>query len=144
MNPSQAPWHAGEREMQARAGVAERMEEVGARFLRDYMPEQHRQFFPLLPSLYVGALDEEGWPCASMLAGPPGFVHSPDPRLLRVEARGDGGSVRPGAPVALLAAQAPPRTANPYPHTGAFFATCRRSACDGQANRWAVKLAAMA
>ncbi|HYE40366.1 MAG TPA: pyridoxamine 5'-phosphate oxidase family protein [Ramlibacter sp.] len=112
MNPSQAPWHAGEREMQARAGVAERMEEIGARFLRDSMPEQHRQFFPLLPSLYVGALDEEGWPCASMLAGPPGFVHSPDPRLLRVEARGDGDNVRPGAPVALLGVQAHTRRRN--------------------------------
>jgi predicted pyridoxine 5'-phosphate oxidase superfamily flavin-nucleotide-binding protein len=111
MSEPHAPWHAGERAMHARAGVAERMQEVG-RFLRDYMPEQHREFFPLLPFLLVGALDEEGQPWASLLAGPPGFVHSPDPRLLRIDARADDDRVRPGAPIGLLGLQAHTRRRN--------------------------------
>lgn len=112
MSDPQAPWHAGERAMHARAGIAERMQEIGPRLLRDYMPEQHREFFPLLPSLLVGALDEAGQPWASVLAGPPGFAHSPDPRLLRVEARAQGDQVREGAPVGLLGLQAHTRRRN--------------------------------
>ena len=50
---SAAGWHAGERALQERAGVAARMAEVGARVLRDFMPEQHREFFGLLPYLVV-------------------------------------------------------------------------------------------
>lgn len=112
MNDPQAPWHAGERALQARAGVAPRMEEIGPRVLRDFMPEQHREFFPLLPWLLAGALDDDGQPWASVLAGPPGFVHSPDPRLLRVDARADGDHVRQGAPVAVLGLQAHTRRRN--------------------------------
>lgn len=112
MNHPQGPWHAGERALQVRAGVAQRMQEVGPRVLRDFMPEQHREFFSLLPWLLAGALDGEGQPWASVLAGPPGFVHSPDPRLLSVDARADGDHVRQGAPVALLGLQAHTRRRN--------------------------------
>ena len=46
-NPS--PWHAGEKHLQERAGVAERMEVFGRRVIRDHMPEQHRVFYQQLP-----------------------------------------------------------------------------------------------
>ncbi|VTU17250.1 pyridoxamine 5'-phosphate oxidase, FMN-binding family [Variovorax sp. PBL-H6] len=78
-------WHEGERMLQARAGIAERMAEIGPRVLRDYMPEQHRSFFAQLPFLVAGSLDGEGRPWASVLAAAPGFAHSPDPRHLRVD-----------------------------------------------------------
>jgi predicted pyridoxine 5'-phosphate oxidase superfamily flavin-nucleotide-binding protein len=79
-------WHEGERALQARAGIATRMAEIGPRVLRDHMPEQHRSFFAQLPFLIAGSLDEKGRPWASVLAAPPGFAHSPDPRHLRVDA----------------------------------------------------------
>ncbi|OUM02079.1 pyridoxamine 5'-phosphate oxidase family protein [Variovorax sp. JS1663] len=102
-----AAWHEGERRLQARAGVAERMAEIGPRVLRDYMPDQHRSFFAQLPFLVAGSLDAEGQPWASILAAPPGFAHSPDPRHLRIDAlpmASDplAGALATGAPIALL------------------------------------------
>ena len=44
------PFHAGERELQARYGLAERLAEVGRRVMREGMPDQHREFFEELPS----------------------------------------------------------------------------------------------
>lgn len=104
-------WHTGEQALQRRAGVAARMAEVGSRFVRDHMPEQHRQFFAELPLVFTGIRDEAGQPWASLLAAPAGFAHSPTPQTLRLEAQplpGDpgAGSWRAGAAVALLGLQA--------------------------------------
>ena len=102
-----SPWHEGERAMQARAGVRERMEVIGTRVIRDHMPDQHRDFFAQLPFLIVGGLDQASQPWASVLAAPPGFAHSPDPRHLRIDvlpADGDplAQALRPGASIGLL------------------------------------------
>ena len=110
-------WHAGERALQLRAGVAERMEEVGTRVLRDHLPEQHRAFFPLLPLVFTGTLDAQGQPWASLLAGPPGFVTSPTPQRLRVATRPPlddalADQLQEGAPLALLGLQAHTRRRN--------------------------------
>jgi predicted pyridoxine 5'-phosphate oxidase superfamily flavin-nucleotide-binding protein len=53
------------------------------------MPDQHREFFALLPYLFVAITDADGWPLATMLTGRPGFVHSPDPVILRIDALPD-------------------------------------------------------
>lgn len=84
-----SPFHPGELALQERAGVREQMAPLGARMIRDHMPDQHRELFGKLPTLLVGSLDAARRPWASLLAGRPGFVHSPDPRRLRVEARPD-------------------------------------------------------
>jgi hypothetical protein len=102
-----SPWHEGERAMQARAGVLERMAMFGSRVMRDHMPEQHRTFFAQLPFLIAGSLDGEQQPWASALAAPPGFAHSPDEHHLRIDARAEAGdpladALVPGAPIALL------------------------------------------
>jgi predicted pyridoxine 5'-phosphate oxidase superfamily flavin-nucleotide-binding protein len=81
----QSPWHAGERQMQASAGVAERMAVVGAKVIRDHLPEQHRDFYPLLPYLTLGVVDEQGIPWATLLEGAPGFAHSPNPQTLQID-----------------------------------------------------------
>lgn len=81
-----SPWHAGEQQLQARAGVAQRMADMGRRVIRDHMPEQHRAFYRQLPFVLLGTVDAEGRPWASVLEGPVGFAHSPDPRLLRLDA----------------------------------------------------------
>lgn len=77
-------FHPGEQALQARVGVRERMSAVGAMVLRDHMPDQHRALFEKLPTLLLGALDGQGQPWATMLAGPPGFVHTPDGQHMQI------------------------------------------------------------
>lgn len=112
-----SPFHAGEVELQQRAGVHERMEQLGRVFIRDHMPDQHRDFFAQLPTLLLGALDTQGQPWATVLHGTPGFVHSPDPRTLVVgalPAAGDplAGLLAPGHAVGLLGLQPHTRRRN--------------------------------
>ncbi|MBT2336166.1 pyridoxamine 5'-phosphate oxidase family protein [Variovorax paradoxus] len=80
------PFHAGERALQLQAGSREQMAAAGPRVIRDYMPDQHREFFAQLPFLVVGSLDADLQPWASVLAAPVGFAHSPDATHLRVDA----------------------------------------------------------
>jgi uncharacterized protein len=102
-----APFHAGELAVQERVGVREKIEAVGQRIIRRFMPEQHRELFGKLPTFFVGSLDAQRRPWASVLAGRPGFVDTPDERTLRIAATpapGDplGQALRPGAPLGLL------------------------------------------
>ncbi|GJG97285.1 pyridoxamine 5'-phosphate oxidase family protein [Cupriavidus pauculus] len=78
------PWHTGERVLQASIGVDERLAEVGSRVVRDYMPDQHRDFFAMLPSVVIGTVAPDGRPWATVRAGHPGFMHSPEPHQLDV------------------------------------------------------------
>jgi predicted pyridoxine 5'-phosphate oxidase superfamily flavin-nucleotide-binding protein len=80
-------FHEGEQAVQVRAGVRDKLAALGPRVIRDFMPEQHREFFTRLPFLLAGTLDAEGQPWASVLAGPPGFIASPDAHTLTVQAR---------------------------------------------------------
>jgi predicted pyridoxine 5'-phosphate oxidase superfamily flavin-nucleotide-binding protein len=80
-----SPFHAGERAMQARSGMRDRLEVVGRRMMRPFMPEQHRELFEKLPLVFVGRLDPQGRVWATMLTGPLGFVHSPNPETLSID-----------------------------------------------------------
>ncbi len=104
-----ATFHEGERAVQSRVGAAvrERMEQIGPRVIRDFMPDQHREFFEQLPFVVAGTVDDAGQPWASMLAQPPGFIHSPDEHHLVLRAQplaGDPlqGTLADGAPIGLL------------------------------------------
>lgn len=79
---STLPWHAGELALQSQIGVLAKMDDVGRRFIRDYMPDQHREFFAQLPFVVLGSVDAEGAVWATLRAGKPGFLNSPDPRRL--------------------------------------------------------------
>jgi len=121
----ESPFHAGEQAVQERLGVRERMERGGRRMIRDYMPEEHREFFAQLPFLVVGSLDAAGRPWASLLSGVPGFVTAPTARSLivgQVPAAGDPllRNLRPGAPLGVL---------------GIELATRRRNRANGRV-RW--------
>jgi predicted pyridoxine 5'-phosphate oxidase superfamily flavin-nucleotide-binding protein len=110
-------FHAGEVALQNQAGVAERMARVAPQAIREHMPEQHRAFFPTLPFVIVGSVDEHGQPTASLLAAPPGFAWSPDPRTLRLDTlpfTGDplAQNLRTGAPLGLLGMRAHERRRN--------------------------------
>jgi uncharacterized protein len=73
-------FHEDELRAQALAGH----QRVGRVAIRPFMPDQHREFFALLPYVFVATLDADGWPMASALTGEPGFVQSPDPTTLRI------------------------------------------------------------
>lgn len=111
------PFHRDELAAQALAGVT-----VAGSGIRPFMPDQHRDFFTLLPYLFVGAIDDAGWPLATMLTGAPGFVRSPDPTTLRIEALPNAADpaasgLRSGREIGLL---------------GLDFATRRRNRANGR------------
>jgi predicted pyridoxine 5'-phosphate oxidase superfamily flavin-nucleotide-binding protein len=111
-----SPYHPGEQAMQQRAGVRDKAERL-ARGLRDFMPDQHRDFFAELPFLLVGSVDDLGRVWTSVLTGAPGFAHSPDPRSLRIDARPGtddalAATLRLGAPLGLLGIQLETRRRN--------------------------------
>jgi predicted pyridoxine 5'-phosphate oxidase superfamily flavin-nucleotide-binding protein len=86
------PFHADEQAAQSQAGY--RMDRAP---IRSVMPQQHREFFGLLPYLFTATPDAEGWPMASVLTGSPGFIASPDPTTLRIDALPrDGDPAAPG------------------------------------------------
>lgn len=80
----ESPFHEGEQAIQRRLGITEKMEASGRRVIRDYMPEQHREFFAQLPFVLIGSVDADGQPWASVAYGEPGFLSTPDPRQLDV------------------------------------------------------------
>ena len=89
------PFHEGEITLQRSVGLAERMEKFGSKVIRDYMPDQHREFFSQLPFMVAATVDGEGdvWP--TILTGKPGFMQSAEPRKLTINA-----SAYPGDPAA--------------------------------------------
>ncbi len=91
---AQLPFHAGELAAQERAGVLSVAESVGRRGIRDYMPDQHREFYAQLPFMVIGGVDAEGQPWSTLRVGEPGFVSSPDARTLRI-----AGGTLPGDPL---------------------------------------------
>ncbi len=119
---STSPYHAGEQAAQALAGTRELAERAGRRVIRDFMPDQHREFYARLPFIIVGSLDAAGRAWASILVGQPGFVQSPDPYHLAVAAQplaNDplSANLRPNAALGLL---------------GIEFATRRRNRVNGR------------
>ncbi|WP_137173152.1 pyridoxamine 5'-phosphate oxidase family protein [Massilia sp. HP4] len=100
-------WHEGEQFIQAKLGVAERMDVVGRRVVRDFMPDQHRDFYAQLPFIVLGSVDASGDAWATFLEGRPGFISSATRTTLDLATRvhpldpaADG--MHDGAPVGLL------------------------------------------
>jgi predicted pyridoxine 5'-phosphate oxidase superfamily flavin-nucleotide-binding protein len=110
-------FHVGEQAMQERAGVRERMAQVGGQVIRTFMPEQHHEFFRQLPFVVAGSLDAEKQPWASLLTGAPGFIASPNPTTLRFNALPQAHSplaaaIQPGASIGILGIQPHTRRRN--------------------------------
>lgn len=110
------PFHAGELEAQARAGVSSR-----GGGIREFMPAQHRDFFGLLPYLFAAGRDAAGWPIATMFTGEPGFISSPTAIELHIAAALSpddpaDSALKADAPIGLL---------------GLDFATRRRNRANG-------------
>ena len=96
------PWHEGELAAQALAGLEHA---PGGAGVRDFMPDQHRAFFAQLPFIVAATVDETGAPAATLLTGEPGFVSSPNPKVLAILATAADPTGRlfvPEAPIGLL------------------------------------------
>ncbi len=91
-----SPFHPGEQAAQERVGIRDQIEVFGRRVIRDHMPDEHRAFYNRLPFVLIGSVDELGRPWASMVAGAPGFVTSPDMRTLNI-----GAPFLPGDPLSV-------------------------------------------
>ncbi|WP_120075935.1 pyridoxamine 5'-phosphate oxidase family protein [Aurantiacibacter odishensis] len=87
--PTRRLFHEGEIALQRSVGMAERIERVGAKVVRDFMPDQHREFFARLPFIVAATVDDLGdvWP--TIFTGQPGFVSSPSPTSLTINAKLD-------------------------------------------------------
>ncbi|MCK0104589.1 pyridoxamine 5'-phosphate oxidase family protein [Pseudohalocynthiibacter sp. F2068] len=81
-----SPFHRGEHAVQKRLGVRD-IEDWAQKVVRDFLPDQHREFHTALPFLVAAARDENNRPWVTLLEGPDGFVTSPDPRHLVIEAK---------------------------------------------------------
>ena len=114
---AESPFHAGEIAIQERLGVRTKMESQGRRVIRDYLTEQHRQFFAQRPFLIAGTVDAKGRPWASILIGEPGFLSTPDERTLHIASKplfGDplNETLTEGIDIGLLGIELPTRRRN--------------------------------
>lgn len=83
--PQSSPWHEGELTLQRSVGAVDMMTSVGQRQLaRNWMPDQHREFYAQLPFVVLGAVDRQGDVWATLRTGKPGFMSSPDPQTLQI------------------------------------------------------------
>ncbi len=81
--PEGSPFHEGELAAQEKTGASS-VKDWASAFIRPYLREQHQAFFTAQPFLIVSARDEAGWPWATLISGPDGFVTSPDHKRLRL------------------------------------------------------------
>ncbi len=87
MATESSPFHAGEQQVQKRLGVRDEIEPWARKVVRGHLPDEHRRFYARLPFVVAAARDGRGRPWATLLMGEPGFVRSPDPRTLAMDAR---------------------------------------------------------
>lgn len=65
--------------------MREKIEVMSEHMMRDFMPDQHREFFENLEYIFIGSADGRRRPHASILTGKTGFVRSPDTKSLVIE-----------------------------------------------------------
>ena len=76
-------FHAGEIEVQTKAGVQDVARQVG-RIIKTEIPEEAAEFLQDQPMLVVGSQDSEGQMWASLLTGLPGFVQTTSDTTLQI------------------------------------------------------------
>jgi predicted pyridoxine 5'-phosphate oxidase superfamily flavin-nucleotide-binding protein len=113
---SDSPFHSGEQLVQERLGVRD-IEEWARKVVRPFLPDQQRAFYTALPFLVAAARDSKGRPWATLLVGQDGFISSPGPGSLAIDAKpvpGDAleGSLAAGADLGLLGIELATRRRN--------------------------------
>mmetsp|Transcript_34179 Transcript_34179/g.82853 ORF Transcript_34179/g.82853 Transcript_34179/m.82853 type:complete len:654 (+) Transcript_34179:76-2037(+) len=125
------PFHQGELQVQLKLGAYEYVNSYAPKFIRPFMPAQHREFYQNQPFLVAAARDENGklWSTllfssssSSQTENKPLFVKSPDSKTLVLDTKplpGDAleGTLQVGSDLGLL---------------GIEFATRRRNRVNGR------------
>jgi predicted pyridoxine 5'-phosphate oxidase superfamily flavin-nucleotide-binding protein len=62
------------------------MASIGRKVIHDYLTDGQREFFAGLPSIFIAGRDHKQQIWGSVLVGSPGFIASPSPRVLRIQA----------------------------------------------------------
>lgn len=78
-------FHEGELRLQNQVGMRAQIEVLTRHLMHDAMPDQHRDFFEALEYIFLGTVDRNGLPHASIITGQVGCVTSPDPKTLVVQ-----------------------------------------------------------
>ncbi|WP_299548838.1 pyridoxamine 5'-phosphate oxidase family protein [uncultured Tateyamaria sp.] len=100
-------FHEGELKLQDQTGWRARIDTMTQHLMRDYMSDQHREFFEGLEYIFLGTVDQSGLPHASIVTGQVGFATTPDPKTLVIQT-GDRADARAynalaiGQPVGVL------------------------------------------
>src|SRR5262245_13821590 len=76
-------FHAGERAVQSRAGVADEAGHLG-RGISSAIPDAARPFLASQRIAVLAGVDPSGRVWASLVTGPPGVIAAPSPRALRL------------------------------------------------------------
>jgi predicted pyridoxine 5'-phosphate oxidase superfamily flavin-nucleotide-binding protein len=76
-NKLRSYWHSGEFSIQKRVGTDQRMADIAPHFIREFMPQQHRDFFKTLSMLFIAYTDYQSQVQASVIFGFPDFIASP-------------------------------------------------------------------
>lgn len=102
-----SPFHPGELALQQSAGVVQQMDGPGRTWVRKFLLDQHRSFYPLLHFVVLGSVDAQGDAWATLRAGAPGFASSPNPQVLHIATRRDpsdaaDGGMEHGSAIGLL------------------------------------------
>ena len=92
-------FHEGELEAQRKTGAGD-MTAFASAIIRDYMPDQHREFFSAQPFLVFAGADADGRVWTTLIDGPDGFVRSPDNISIELLQKGD--SLPPEEPWASM------------------------------------------
>lgn len=110
-------FHTGERQLQTQLGVGDRLNALGARAIRPFMPDQHRLFFEQLRLVHLSAVDASGHPWAITRTGARGFMLSPEPSTLHITSRPHSGEpanldLSAGAKISVLGLEMETRRRN--------------------------------
>jgi uncharacterized protein len=79
-------YHDQECALQARYGLRDRIEAVSQRLMWREITSVQQEFFSRQSALVLGAMDSEGRPWATAVAGPRGFIATPDEHTLKIGA----------------------------------------------------------
>lgn len=128
-DPKSTPFHEGELAVQRRLGVLDNVHSYGPKFIRTFLPDQHREFYAQLSQIIVGSLDNKGRPWASMVIGQSGFISSPDRKTLVID-----NEPLPGDPLSDNL-----EIGSPLGFLGIEFHTRRRNRLAGKMRGWTAR-----
>ena len=116
----ESPFHEGEQSAQERVGLREEMETWAHKVVRDHMPDQHRQFYTMLPFLMIGSVDNPCRPWALLVPVRPGFISAPNPNTLDIAPHPKAGQMAAPTSTALTSKIPLPTRSRPQMGTAGF------------------------